>query len=258
MVKKYEILFADLDGTLIETISGETFPQGIWDMKLRFDVLDKIKELNPKHLFIISNQGGIEYGYISENWFKIKMNYIVCAIRAYLSNENVRGMWCPSNDKSHPLRKPNTGMIEELLATFVGDDFDYIKTKTLMIGDASGKEGQFSDSDKKAAENFGCDYLDVEDFINSRGMKMKTGIELIAEERQRQIEEEGWTAEHDKQWAAFELAEAAACYAHPFIMSTNLEWPFDKSWWKPSENRIRDLQKAGALIAAEIDRLLNS
>ena len=34
----------------------------------------------------------------------------------------------------------------------------------LMIGDASGKPGQFSDSDKKTAENFGIDYLDVEDF----------------------------------------------------------------------------------------------
>jgi hypothetical protein len=33
-----------------------------------------------------------------------------------------------------------------------------------MIGDASGKEGQFSDSDKKTAENFGIDYLDIEDF----------------------------------------------------------------------------------------------
>jgi len=26
---------------------------------------------------------------------------------------------------------------------------------------------------------------------------MKTGVELIAEERKRQIEKEGWTAEHD-------------------------------------------------------------
>ena len=34
-----------------------------------------------------------------------------------------------------------------------------------MIGDASGKEGQFSDSDKKTAENFGIDYMDVEDFV---------------------------------------------------------------------------------------------
>lgn len=36
---------------------------------------------------------------------------------------------------------------------------------TMMIGDASGKEGQFSDSDKKTAENFGCEYMDVDDFV---------------------------------------------------------------------------------------------
>ena len=40
--------------------------------------------------------------------------------------------------------------------------------------------------------------------------KMKTGIELIAEERKRQIEEEGWTAEHDDQQTDGEIAEAAS------------------------------------------------
>lgn len=39
------------------------------------------------------------------------------------------------------------------------------KNDCLMIGDASGKEGQFSDSDKKTAENFGIDYMDVKDFV---------------------------------------------------------------------------------------------
>lgn len=37
---------------------------------------------------------------------------------------------------------------------------------------------------------------------------MKTGIELIAEERQRQIEKECWTPEHDDQ-----LAEVFLPYA---------------------------------------------
>lgn len=44
---------------------------------------------------------------------------------------------------------------------------EYIKQKSLMIGDASGKEGQFSDSDKKTAENFGIAYMDVNDFVNT-------------------------------------------------------------------------------------------
>ena len=46
-------------------------------------------------------------------------------------------------------------------------DEDITKDKMLMIGDASGKEGQFSDSDKKCAENFGIDYIDVVDFVSN-------------------------------------------------------------------------------------------
>ena len=74
-------------------------------------------------------------------------------------------MYCTSNDESDPYRKPNPMMLEHLTETYVGDDFDYIKSVSLMIGDASGKEGQFSDSDKKTAENFGIDYMDVKDFV---------------------------------------------------------------------------------------------
>lgn len=59
-MKEYKVLFCDMDGTLIETVSGETFPKGIWDMKFKFDVLDAIKNLNPKAIFIVTNQGGIE------------------------------------------------------------------------------------------------------------------------------------------------------------------------------------------------------
>ena len=33
-------------------------------------------------------------------------------------------------------------------------------------------------------------------------------------------------------------------------------WPWGQAWWKPSTDPIRNLVKAGALIAAEIDRLL--
>jgi hypothetical protein len=96
---------------------------------------------------------------------------------------------------------------------------------------------------------------------------MKTGVQIIAEERQRQIAVEGWTPEHDAEHTQGELAKAAGCYAlaedarrqhsddsEPFIM-----WPWEASWWKPSQtDRIKELAKAGALIAAEIDRLKNA
>ena len=164
-LKNKKVIFCDLDGTLIETISGETFPKGVWDMKLRFDVLNAIKALHPQYILIVSNQGGIESGFVNDDNFRAKSGYVAATIREYCDCE-CYAMYCVTNDKSDPYRKPNTGLLEELLGWYVGDDFDSIKPTSLMIGDASGKDGQFSDSDKKTAENFGIDYIDVEDFVN--------------------------------------------------------------------------------------------
>ncbi len=92
--------------------------------------------------------------------------------------------------------------------------------------------------------------------------KNKTGVELIAEERQRQIEKEGWTADYDDNYQAKgDLASAGACYALDYAGAFNpsANWPWEDRWWKPTPNDpVRQLVKAGALIAAEIDRLQRS
>ena len=79
-MKKYNVIFSDLDGTLISTISGETFSKGIWDMKFKFEVLDKIKEIKPEYLLIVTNQGGIESGFVNAYNFRAKLEYITRAI----------------------------------------------------------------------------------------------------------------------------------------------------------------------------------
>ena len=76
------------------------------------------------------------------------------------------GLYCDSIEKSNKCRKPNIGMLEILLKDFG----EHSKNSMIMIGDASGKPGDFSDSDKKCAENFGIDYLDIEDFLNNKGV----------------------------------------------------------------------------------------
>lgn len=96
---------------------------------------------------------------------------------------------------------------------------------------------------------------------------MRTGIELIAEERQRQIDKEGFNSEHDSHNNMGELVLAASCYLgyeYPHwaetvdLIPVPKHFPWDKKWWKPTPNdRVRELAKAGALIAAEIDRLKN-
>lgn len=82
-------------------------------------------------------------------------------MQKYLRNHTgrnifVNSMYCPSNAEIC-MRKPNTGMLESYSS--------WKKSELIMIGDASGKEGDFSDSDKKCAENFGIEYIDVEDFL---------------------------------------------------------------------------------------------
>jgi len=96
------------------------------------------------------------------------------------------------------------------------------------------------------------------------------GVALIRAERERQVSSEGWTPEHDDSHRQEELARAAACYAMPdaFLRhrkifgaycETPVDWPWHDQWWKPTpDDRVKDLTKAGALIAAEIDRLLRA
>ena len=85
----------------------------------------------------------------------------------------------------------------------------------------------------------------------------RAGIDLIASERARQISEEGWTPEHDDTHRTGQLARAAARYALQHVPGRpgRVRWPWATSWFKPSANPVRNLVKAGALIAAEIDRL---
>lgn len=158
-MKKYKVLFCDLDGTLIETISGETFPKGVWDMKLKLDVFDAIKKLKPEFVIIVSNQGGIEKGIVDECDFEIKMEFIRTCMVSY-TGVMADYDYCSSNDKESCYRKPNPGMLESFEQVY-----GFNREDCLMIGDASGLPGQFSDSDKKCAENFEIDYMDVSDFV---------------------------------------------------------------------------------------------
>ena len=92
------------------------------------------------------------------------------------------------------------------------------------------------------------------------------GAARIAAERRRQIEEEGFRPEIDEQYIFGQLVAGGISYAGAAFNlihhdeqanATQPEsWPWDEAWWKPSPDPIRNLEKAGALIAAEIDRLL--
>lgn len=90
------------------------------------------------------------------------------------------------------------------------------------------------------------------------------GVRRIACERRRQIEDENYSLEHDSEHIA-DLIQAARCYviaAAKEEMEGDLKnvarfplsnWPWEKENWKPNDGIVRNLEKAGALIAAAID-----
>lgn len=107
-----------------------------------------------------------------------------------------------------------------------------------------------------------------------------TGVARIAAERQRQIEQEGWTPARDDEHDKGELAITAACYAvhgltirhadnaitsseHPVRVVVSGPYGITKDAWlwascddkRDKHSQLRRLEIAGALIAAEIDRL---
>lgn len=108
----------------------------------------------------------------------------------------------------------------------------------------------------------------------------------IVAERLRQISKEGWSSEHDDEHNQGEMLAAAKCYllhgtgvalpmvgwiepkrvgfaGYPVPRRTVIgggfiqkpkDWPWGSRWWKP-KSPSRDLERAGALCLAEIDRL---
>lgn len=108
------------------------------------------------------------------------------------------------------------------------------------------------------------------------------GAERIMAERARQIGAEGYDSSHDAEHHKGELAMAAACYAAPVPIFAEVDvprscdcreafcphlnigttkgfrdpWPWDEAYDKRRHhNRDRQLEIAGALIAAELDRI---
>lgn len=84
------------------------------------------------------------------------------------------------------------------------------------------------------------------------------GVYSIALERDKQFNL-GFTYARDDQYVGNELLHAAMAYVVYNINpnGANEYWPssWSNTYWNPSKDKKKNLAKAGALIAAEIDRL---
>lgn len=113
------------------------------------------------------------------------------------------------------------------------------------------------------------------------------GAALILGERTRQVRQEKWTPEHDDEHHKGELVAAAICYAADGAPTYGIgcslipgdkvyamrsagpktyafvdPWPWEDRWDKRGRNdpggKLRKLAKAGALLAAEMDRVIRA
>ena len=87
----------------------------------------------------------------------------------------------------------------------------------------------------------------------------KTGIDLIAEERAEQLNKHKWSAEHDKEHEEGQLKMAAMYALQPYPNEQiGIRCYGGWDWFTEKMDNKTELQRlvvAGALIAAEIDRI---
>ena len=171
--KAAQITAFDLDGTLIDTKSGSKFSRGPTDWKWFNDkVVPKLLELQTP-IVIFTNQGAV----VGQKTAKSYVNF-TSKIKLILQELEKKGLdmgklWIFASPKKsakyqgpnahmfEEMRKPRTGMFNQLLKEL--DSVD--RSVSVFVGDAAGRKGDFSDSDKQFAENCGLQFQTPEEFF---------------------------------------------------------------------------------------------
>lgn len=155
---KNKALFIDLDHTLVRPKSGGTFPKDATDWEFLPGIIEKLTQwLSPyahgfTHLIVITNQGGIEMGYQTDQEVRGKLRAITAWTRHYFPHVTSLFYYCPTMEGKD--RKPNPGMIN---CAVCENEIDL--NESIMVGDM--------ESDRQCAENAGVRYLDVNRFLQT-------------------------------------------------------------------------------------------
>lgn len=88
--KSKKFIFITLDDVLITTLSGKSYPNGIWDFKINWQIWNVLKKINPKTIAILSTQPLIRKGFIKESSFYSKINFISHSLSDYTGVLDIR------------------------------------------------------------------------------------------------------------------------------------------------------------------------
>ena len=187
---KYVYIF-DLDYTLIKTKSGKKFPIDKTDWEfLHPNIFKKISKCDVSNslIGIVSNQKGLK-DIKQKNEWKDKIQQI---------NNIIRLDFVFASGADDKFRKPLPGSFDLIKNTFVGVDWCKLimENNVYYIGDAFGRENDFSDTDIKYAINNHLKFKTPELFFNFDKTKGKTGkitypnIQYLTESVQMKLFEE--------------------------------------------------------------------
>lgn len=159
----------DLDGTLTVPESGEEFPKHAHDYALRVEAIKEMIQLHQLgwKCVIVSNKGGVESGYQTNDQVLDAMKFIIGKITDLFNDDSffLGAYWAPTFDGTNccsyyvggdtyachtgsndTFRKPSPGMLQLAISTFKP-----VTTKFF---------GNF-ETDRQAAEAAGVEYVDL-------------------------------------------------------------------------------------------------
>lgn len=152
--RQKKVIFCDVLDCLIETFQSNgkpgLLPRGIYDVRLRFEVWDKLACFNPEKIYAIIPGSLLSSSNGSDSW-RVLLDYIICALSEYL---RVPYTSCQIIIQSQ------LGQTKDIIIGSVLEGLTYKKEDIIQIGLNSGLYGQ-SDKDLLAAEKLRIDYLDL-------------------------------------------------------------------------------------------------
>lgn len=161
-------LLLDLDGTIITTKSGKTFPINSedWEFINKEKLINNLKLVinNGGKIGIVSNQGGICKGFVKADEFENKIQSIIEEINKELAKGNIRINilygYTPLFDEKDYSRKPNIGTAIELIYKLKINDL----SRLIMCGDR--------EEDYGLSCNLNCQFIPAPSFYRENEFEL--------------------------------------------------------------------------------------
>ncbi|EOC99740.1 D-glycero-alpha-D-manno-heptose-1,7-bisphosphate 7-phosphatase [Caldisalinibacter kiritimatiensis] len=155
-------VFLDRDGVINDNTRHVNKPQ---DLIIYSEAKKGMKKLFDAgyELFVVTNQGGIELGYITHDDLKKIHDKMQEELKPYCEIKDIR--YCPDFKRKSTCRKPKPGMILEL-----ADKYNVDLKKSWMVGDM--------DTDILAGTRAGCKTAKIGDINPSADINGKNLLDI--------------------------------------------------------------------------------